>query len=66
MGHTGAALFTVSGYQLHPCAPPTPAAQVNLVISDVRNRLFVGGLPRDMSQEQLTQAFKAEVKGGWE
>ncbi len=44
-----------------PCAPP--CAQVSVVRSDVKNRLFVGGVPRDLSRDALLALLEAEAKG---
>ncbi len=37
--------------------------QVHVAASESRNRIFVGGLPLRLSQEQLLRELKAELKG---
>ncbi len=38
---------------------------VKVIPSNAKNKLFVGAIPNDMKQEEVEEAFKAEVQGGW-
>ena len=36
---------------------------MSLILSQVKNRLFVGNIPRDISREELREIFNDEVRG---
>eukprot|EP00210_Caulerpa_lentillifera_P003170 g3029.t1 len=40
-----------------------PEKKVSLILSQVKNRLFVGNIPREMTQDELKEIFHKEVKG---
>lgn len=43
-----------------------PGRKVTIVKSDVKNKLFIGNLPKTLSRDQIFEAIKAEVVGEWE
>lgn len=42
-----------------------PHRSVKVIPSNAKNKLFVGAIPNDMKTEEVEEAFKAEVQGGW-
>jgi hypothetical protein len=43
--------------------PEHPQRSVKVIPSNAKNKLFVGAIPNDMTEEQVLEAFKAEVQG---
>jgi hypothetical protein len=41
-----------------------PQRSVKVILSNAKNKLFVGAIPNDMTEEQVLEAFRAEVQGG--
>ncbi len=42
-----------------------PGRRVNVVPSIVKNKLYVGGMPRDITREELEALLHTEVVGKW-
>lgn len=43
-----------------------PGRRVNVVPSIVKNKLYVGGMPRDITREELEALLHTEVVGEWQ
>ena len=42
-----------------------PLLQVTIVKSEVKNKLFIGNLPRELSKDALMLLLESEVQGEW-